>query len=223
VLSHAQTRTIYDRLGAKQDAGAYYEEPALANLLQHGRWAEVNSVLEFGCGTGSFAQKLLGHHLPATAHYLGMDQSRTMVQLAAHRLHDFGPRATVLLSGGAVKLLAADQSLDCVVSTYVLDLLAVGDIQTFLAEAHRVLRPEGVLCLVGLTYGNTPLSRLVMAGWQLRYQLLPASVGGCRPMRLTHLLDRRLWGLRHYAVVRVHGLASEVLIATAQPMRHSKL
>jgi hypothetical protein len=100
-----------------------------------------------------------------------------------------------------------------------LDLLAVADIQSFLTEAHRVLRPEGSLCLAGLTYGNTPLSRLVMAGWQLRYQLQPASVGGCRPMQLTAFLDRRLWRLRHYTVVTVRGLASEVLIATAQPVR----
>lgn len=219
MLSHAQARAIYDRLGAKQDAGAYYEEPALANLLHQGRWTAVNTLLEFGCGTGSFAQKLLNHHLPPAAHYLGMDQSRTMVQLAASRLHEFRPRATVLLSGGAVKLLAADQSLDAVTSNYVLDLLAVADIETFLAEAHRVLRPEATLGLVGLTYGNTPLSRLVMAGWQLRYQLLPASVGGCRPMQLTQFLDRRLWRLRHHAVVTVRGLASEVLIATARPVR----
>ena len=219
MLSHAQARKIYDRLGAKQDAGAYYEEPALANLLQHGRWAAMQSVLEFGCGTGSFAQKLLSHHLPPTACYVGMDQSSTMVQLAASRLSAFGPLATVLLSGGAVKLLAADHTLDAVVSNYVLDLLAVADIESFLAEAHRVLRPEGSLCLVGLTYGNTPLSRLVMAGWQLRYQIRPASVGGCRPMRLTALLDRRLWRLRHAAVITVRGLASEVLIATAYPVR----
>lgn len=219
MLSHAQARTVYDQLGAKQDAGAYYEDPPLANLLHHGRWEAVNNVLEFGCGTGSFAQKLLGHHLPATAHYLGMDQSRTMVQLAASRLADFGSRATVLLSGGPAKLLAADHTLDCVVSNYVLDLLAVADIQSFLAEAHRVLRPEGSLCLAGLTHGTTPLSRLVMAGWQLRYQIKPTSVGGCRPMRLTPLLDRHLWRLRHYTVVTVRGLASEVLIATAQPMR----
>lgn len=219
MLSHAQARVIYDQLGAKQDTGAYYEDLPLANLLQHGRWAEMQSVLEFGCGTGRFAQKLLSRHLPPTARYVGMDQSRTMVQLAAGRLTAFGPRATVLLSGGAVKLLAADHVLDCVVSNYVLDLLAVADIQSFLAEAHRVLRPEGSLCLVGLTYGNTPLSRLVMAGWQLRYQLQPASVGGCRPMQLTAFLDRRLWRLRHYTVVTVRGLASEVLIATAQPVR----
>lgn len=216
MLSHAQARMIYDRLGAKQDAGAYYEAPALANLLQHGRWGAVNRVLEFGCGTGSFAQKLLSHHLPPAACYVGMDQSRTMVQLTASRLRNFGSRATILLSGGAVNLLVADQSLDCVVSNYVLDLLAPADIQTFMVEAHRVLRPDGKLCLVSLTYGNTPLSRLIMAGWQLRYQLQPASVGGCRPIRLVDFLDDRLWRLRHCAVVTTWGLASEVLVATAQ-------
>ena len=38
-------------------------------------------------------------------------------------------------------------------------------------------------------------------------------------MRLTTLLDRRLWRLRHTTVITVRGLASEVLIATAHSVR----
>lgn len=218
-MTHTQARTVYDRLGAKQDAGAYYEEPAQAALLQHGRWAEASSVFEFGCGTGSFAQKLLTNHMQADAHYCGMDQSTTMVQLASSRLARFGTRATVMLSGGAANLLVADHSFDRVVSNYVLDLLPVTEIQQFLAEAHRVLHPDGLLGLVSLTYGETPLARLVMAGWQLRYQLQPTTVGGCRPIRLVDFLDHQQWRLRHRSVVTIWGLASEILVATPQTGR----
>jgi trans-aconitate methyltransferase len=51
-------------------------------------------VLEFGCGTGSLAATLLSR-LPIRSRYVGLDSSKTMVQLARKRLHRFAARAIV--------------------------------------------------------------------------------------------------------------------------------
>lgn len=216
MLSHTQARAVYDRLGAKQDEGAFYEAPALADLLRYGRWPAARHVFEFGSGTGSFAHTLLTSHLPATAHYCGMDQSTTMINLATKRLAGFGERATLLLSAGPVALPVAAGSFDRVIANYVLDLLSEADIHSFLAEAHRVLQPDGLLCLVSLTEGNTPWARLVMWGWQQMYTFQPERVGGCRPIRLVNFLERTQWRLRHLEVVTTWGLASEVIVAAPQ-------
>jgi ubiquinone/menaquinone biosynthesis C-methylase UbiE len=45
-----------------------------------------------------------------------------------------------------------DSSVDRVISTYVLDLLADTDIRAFLREAHRAQTVGGNLCLVSLNY-----------------------------------------------------------------------
>lgn len=216
MLSHTQARAVYDRLGPKQDRGAFYEAPALADLLRHGRWQAARHVFELGSGTGSFAHTLLTAHLPATAHYCGMDQSTTMVQLATRRLARFSKRATMLLSAGAVTVPAATGSFDRVIANYVLDLLSEADIHRFLAEAYRVLQPDGLLCMVSLTEGNTPWSRLVMWGWQQVYTFQPERVGGCRPIRLVNFLEPTQWRLRHIEVITTWGLASEVIIAAPQ-------
>jgi ubiquinone/menaquinone biosynthesis C-methylase UbiE len=79
-------RKLYDALGLKQDRAARYEEPALEQLLEHGRFDTANSVFELGPGTGRFAENLLTNHLPKTATYRGVDFSATMVALTKGRL-----------------------------------------------------------------------------------------------------------------------------------------
>jgi hypothetical protein len=63
------------------------------------------------------------------------------------------------------------------------------------SEAHRLLRPEGLLCLVSLTPGPTWLSRLVTGLWTGIHRLSPSLVGGCRPVELQALLSLDQWQL----------------------------
>lgn len=66
-------RRFYDRFGSRQDTQGFYENPALDDLVKYADFEHARSVLEFGCGTGSFARRLLETDLPAMAHYLGLD------------------------------------------------------------------------------------------------------------------------------------------------------
>ncbi len=213
MLSHTETKAIYDRLGVGQEKGSYFEAPALAILRQQAEFADARSVFEFGCGTGSFAATLLAQELAADAQYLGLDQSSTMVQLAATQVARFGSRAAVVHSGGEMAIPLGSGTVDRFVSNYVLDLLPPAEIHQLMAEAHRVLTPGGLLCLASLTHGTTPFSRLVMAGWQLRYQLYPAGVGGCRPIAVPPFLVASQWALRHRSISITRGLASEIVVA----------
>jgi len=66
-------RRFYDRFGCRQDTQGFYENPALDDLVKYADFEHARSVLEFGCGTGSFARRLLETDLPVKAHYLGLD------------------------------------------------------------------------------------------------------------------------------------------------------
>jgi len=70
-------------------------KPALNKLIAHAAFDSSLSVFEFGCGTGAFAARLLQHHLPADARYVGIDISGTMVSLAQKRLEPWSERARV--------------------------------------------------------------------------------------------------------------------------------
>ena len=223
VLTTAQARAFYDRLGARQDAQSFYEDRALQVLVDHGTFSTATSVFEFGCGTGRFAKRLLAQALAPEARYVGVDVSSTMVRLAREQLRHWPDRAQVRFSDGSTKLEVADNSFDRFVSTYVLDLLSEEDISCLLAEAARILTDDGLLCLASLTYGDKPLSKLVPWAWEQVHVLHPLLVGGCRPIRLLGFLPTNRWRVRHREVVSAFGVSSEVVIAARVATREPGL
>lgn len=212
MLSHEESRTFYDRLGGKQDWQRFYEDPAVAHLIKHFSLASAKLVIEFGCGTGRLAESLMAHHLSGEARYIGIDVSSTMVDLTQTRLARFGPRANLLLTSGETRLDVKSSSCDRFLSTYVMDLLTEQDIRSLVAEVHRVLAPGGLLGLVSLTHGFTPLSRVVEKAWLAVHRIRPALLGGCRPISLGPFVNVG-WKILHTKRFVSLGLPSEVLVA----------
>lgn len=212
MLSQAAVKRFYDRFGSRQDKQAFYEDAALDDLVAHAAFADTQAIVEFGCGTGRFAQRILGEAGKAT--YVGLDVSTTMVALARTRLTGLGDRAQIRqLAPGTVELPLDDQCADRVISTYVLDLLPDADIGVFFREARRVLRPDGRLCLVSLTRGPALLPRFVGNLWNLVFRLRPQLVGGCRPIELTPYCDGAVWEMLHHRTVVSWAIPSEILVA----------
>jgi SAM-dependent methyltransferase len=220
ILTRQQARNFYDRFGRRQDRQAFYENAALNRLLELGDFGSAEAIVEFGCGTGKFAQTLFEEHLPANATYTGFDLSETMVQLSRKRLVPAGARATVVRTDGRPRVPLPPTSCDRFVSTYVLDLLSNQDITRTLAQAWKVLRPDGLLCLTGLTYGTTFFSKLVVANWLAVHSLRPSLVGGCRPITLSDFLGPASWKILYSTTIVSWGVPSEVLIA--RPRAHAQ-
>jgi ubiquinone/menaquinone biosynthesis C-methylase UbiE len=212
-LSHEQARHVYDRIGARQDTQAFYEDRATEIVIRYGRFDAANRVFEFGCGTGRFALGLLSRHLPATARYRGYDVSRTMVDLARTRLAPYGARAQVVLTDGSPPTTEPDASCDRFVSNFVLDLLSEDDIAAVVGEAHRMVEPAGLLCVSSLSTGDGPFSRFMAGIWRRVHALQPALVGGCRPLDLSGVLSSQQWRLLHHARLAPFGVPSEVVVA----------
>ena len=212
-LSRDQARAFYDRFGARQDKQAFYEDAATDDLIAHADFEHAQSVFEFGCGTGRFAQRLFETRLSAGCAYRAVDISTTMVELAHERLSPWAQRARIERSAGMTKLAVAEGALDRFVSNYVLDLLSEDDIRALIAEAHRSLRPTGLLCLVSVTFGATWGSRRVGWLWRTLYSWRPQLVGGCRPIRLLDYLPTDAWRIRHHGVVTRWWISSEVVVA----------
>ena len=73
--------------------------------------------------------------------------------------------------------------------------------------------PGGRLCLVSLTSGEQPLTKVVTALWKLRFALRPTLVGGCRPVALRNFVVPAAWEIIHRRVVVGRGISSEVVVA----------
>ena len=212
-LSHQQARRTYDRIGSWQDTQWFYEDRATARVLQNGDFTSAESVYEFGCGTGRFALRLFEAFLPAAARYRGTDLSPEMVRLARTRLAGYSSRAEVILTEGDPPVDESTGSCDRFVSNYVFDLLSHEEIRAVLREAHRMLRPDGLLCLCGISSGNGFVSRLVMDTVSWIQSIRPALVGGCRPVDLISFLPQAEWQVKHHSKVAAFGISSQILVA----------
>ncbi|NIR28761.1 MAG: class I SAM-dependent methyltransferase [Gammaproteobacteria bacterium] len=213
-LSHQEARRTYDRIGSWQDSQGFYEDRASALVLRYGDLASAASVFEFGCGTGRFALRLFEEYLPSMARYRGIDVSPEMVRLAQTRLASHSPRAEVLLTEGGPPIDEPAEAYDRFVSSYVFDLLSQEDIRLVLREAHRMLRPGGLLCLSGLSSGVGLASRTVAGVVSWLQSLCPSLVGGCRPVDLLPFLLEPEWQVKHHSKVVAFGIPSEVVVAT---------
>jgi ubiquinone/menaquinone biosynthesis C-methylase UbiE len=213
-LSHAESISFYDSFGAKQDKQGWYEDAAIDELIEHAEFGSARSICEFGCGTGKLAEHLLTTPGVTIDHYLALDSSPVMVRLASHRLSQ-QPAADVQLTNGVIAIPSPVERYDRLVTCYVLDLLSESDANTLLAEARRVLKPGGLLCVVSLSHGKGPISKLVSGAWSSIHRIRPSLVGGCRPISFADTLYPADWDIRHQEVVAPWGVPSEIIIAAA--------
>jgi ArsR family transcriptional regulator len=104
--------------------------------------AGPRDLLDIGTGTGRVIE-VLG---PQVEHALGIDQSREMLAVARVNLERAGLRNCIVRLGDMYQLPLADGSFDTVIVHQVLHYADRPD--AVIAEAARVLRPDGRLVVV---------------------------------------------------------------------------
>jgi ubiquinone/menaquinone biosynthesis C-methylase UbiE len=206
-ISRAEARRLYDTIGTRLDRAARYESRARARALAVLAPVSGQRVLQVGVGTGG-AQLALDRAVAPGGLAVGVDLSRVMLDLTRRRV------AAPSCQGDAIALPFAAHSFDRIFSAYLLDLVPADDLAHALAEFARVLRPTGQLALVSLTEGVDSASRLFVAIWKLRFLLAPRSLGGCRPLRLEHLVMRAGFVIARREVIVQRGFPSEIVVAT---------
>ncbi|EMI17642.1 Methyltransferase type 11 domain protein [Rhodopirellula maiorica SM1] len=102
-----------------------------------------SKIVEAGCGLGQFVYMFasLGHHC------IGLDYSAKLIEDAQARgenLKDL-PGTTDWVEGTILDLPFEDNSLDCYASFGVLEHFTRDQQRIILSEAHRVLKPGGLL------------------------------------------------------------------------------
>ncbi len=101
---------------------------------------ELNNkdVLEVGCGRGGGASYIARYLKPKS--YIGLDMSKEVIKFnnKYHKLPGLS-----FVTGNAQKLPFEDQSFDAIVN--VESSRSYNDMNAFISEVHRVLRPKGYL------------------------------------------------------------------------------
>ncbi|MDP6821750.1 MAG: class I SAM-dependent methyltransferase [Dehalococcoidia bacterium] len=116
--------------------------PIVRAIIDRGKLAHGDSVLDLGSGTGSVAMRALDAVGPRGS-VVGVDLSEEMVAVARERVADRGLDNLTFRQGRGESIPASDQSFDVVLSS--LTLMYVIDRAAAAKEIARVLRPGGRL------------------------------------------------------------------------------
>jgi cyclopropane fatty-acyl-phospholipid synthase-like methyltransferase len=211
---------FYDAVGHLLMNDFYHHSFELAGMkamIAHCDIHQGQELLEVGPGSGFLAEQILQDH--HDVHYTGVDLSATMHATASARLaeHIKADRAELLLTNNSFDFLQEwEGPVDRYIFTYVLDLLPEADIRRFasLLRARLEKNPSSKVCIVNLTYGFDPLSRVVTNAWQLLYRYLGgAAVGGCRPLQIADYFSATAgFRVEHVESVVSTGVPSEVAV-----------
>jgi len=200
---------LYDKL-----AGVYNLFGHLAESKARNRSLELagikpgQHVLEVAVGTGlAFVHVVRAN---PDGRNVGIDMSQGMLSKAERRLRKAGLSNYELLIGNALAIQEKDNAFDVLLNSYMLDLMDEHAWITVLKEFHRVLKPEGRLALVNMTFGE----KLGSGIYQRLYRLSPALMGGCRGVRMSDLLQRNGFSVHLREYFQQLLFPSEVILAS---------
>ncbi|MDR1713089.1 MAG: methyltransferase domain-containing protein [Coriobacteriales bacterium] len=171
-------------------------------------------VLDLGCGAGS---ELLAAaaQVGESGQVFGLDMTPQMLALAQSRVEQAGFSNIKLLPGLIENIPLADASVDVVISNCVLNLC--DDKPRALAEAARVLRPAGRLCIADII--------LVAADLPLETRRLTAPILGCTNGVLTtaeYLAALAAAGFSDASVEPYRPYAARTLLQRAEQRGHNE-
>lgn len=150
--SKSSAREFYDRISGFYDLlTTLGERRIIAAGLQKLAVQRSECILEIGFGTGN-ALVVLTDAAGAAGKVCGIDISSGMCRVARRKIQEAGLfNITMLSLGDAVSLPYRNAAFDAIFISFTLELFDTLHIPLVLADCHRVLRPEGRICVVALS------------------------------------------------------------------------
>ncbi len=207
-VSQADAVKLYNRLSKVYDIwGLLTESKARKRSLELSDIKDGQHVLEVAVGTGLAFVEMVKEN--PNGRNIGIDISAGMLAKAEQGLRNAGYSNYELLVGSALDIQAEDHSFDVLMNNYMFDLLDENDWPKVLKEFYRVLKPEGRLVLVNMTFGEKWGSGI----YQQLYRLSPSLVGGCRGVRLSNPLEQYGFEIKLREYFQQLFFPSEVILA----------
>ena len=141
----------YDFLSPVYDLNAILGSSVSREAIRIAAIREGEFVLELGVGTGRDLARL-ARCAGRTGVVCGLDLAAGMLLRARRRVQASGHGARVMLPrGDARRIPIADDTMDVVFSSRLLDLVDTPEILPILGECRRVLKPSGRVVLVNMS------------------------------------------------------------------------
>jgi len=207
-LAH-RTRRVYDRLAAVYPASTMlFHSRAHRCALEMSGLENGMQVLEVATGSGEMFRRIVKANSGGST--VGVDLSPNMAartQRAARRKYPSSDTHCQAVDARQMPFHA--DSFDAIFCCYLLELLALDDVTSTLAEFHRVLRPGGRLSLV-LIGQNTAAFNAI---YKVLGKIAPAFWGRQVEQRVPSLISGQRFEILQDRTVRQTFYPSRVLLA----------
>lgn len=155
LASKQELASSFGRAAKSYDEAAHLQKVVGARLLDylktHWKGSEPNRMVDLGCGTGFFAESLVESFGPANL--VCLDISEDMLTFTSQRIDKLDiDVASAFLVSDAERLGIQSSSVELIFSSLALQW--ADDLQRALVEAHRVLKPGGVIAYSTLLDGT---------------------------------------------------------------------
>jgi ubiquinone/menaquinone biosynthesis C-methylase UbiE len=204
-LPASKAQWIYDLIGKRYDWFAIFDAHAKQRGMELLNPKPGEHILEVGVGTGKDLDHLQTRVQPGGAVY-GIDISRVMLNLSAKH------KDVLLCQADARKLPIASDFFDGIFISYVLDLVPLVDLPIWLAGFRRVLRRMGRIVIVAMTEATTLPSQVFVSFWKAAFTISPMLCAGCRPVRLTSLMQSAGYTGLHRELAVQLAFPSEIMV-----------
>ncbi len=199
---------VYDRIAPIYDVWAKLTESrARKRSLELADIQDGQHILEVAVGTGLAFYEIVKSN--PNGSNTGFDLSPGMLAKATNRLRTLDTANYSLAAGTAFDLEVEDESIDLLMNSYMFDLIAFDDMNAVIGEFRRVLKKDGKLVLVNMTVAEGLGGRL----YETIYRISPASMGGCRGVRMAEKLQQFGFRVEARETVRQMLFPSEVILA----------
>lgn len=138
---------IYDKMNSIMSLGLHNHWRA--RCIKMANFPCNSKILDVGCGTGDFSLQI--QRYVKNAHIFGMDILKDMLQNALNKVH-INP-----IVGDAISLPFKSHTFDGITLGFVLRHI---EIKTFLKEAMRVLKKDGKVIILELSFPKCSFIRL---------------------------------------------------------------
>jgi ubiquinone/menaquinone biosynthesis C-methylase UbiE len=207
-VSQHEVAALYDKLAGFYDIWGHLTETRARNrALELANVKPGENVLEVAVGTGlAFVHVIRGN---PKGRNVGIDISEGMISKAEQRFRKAGLTNYELSVGSALAIQEKANTFDVLLNNYMFDLLDASEWARVLTEYHRVIKPEGRLILVNMTFGEKWGSGI----YERLYRLSPSLMGGCRGVRLSGVLQQNGFSVRLREYFQQLLFPSEVIMA----------